>query len=258
MVVSNLFPCERKVTVMHSEVNRCNFGDRVQGAIRGKEEVMLHCGFRRFPAKPIYSRIPTKSMGKNDKYKLERYFQPGAMCMASWYGPAIFPPCPVLVFADSSPQNANPQAGEPSTMEVGVNAEPKELVAWGRVKDGEPQKMVVKRVVLTGYPYRVHKSKAVARYMFFDPADIRWFKPVELRTKNGLRGHVKESLGTHGYMKCQFNGWVKQDDVICLHLYKRAFPKWYPPTWGGQPEERPDEIVEEDHQAQPGASSSNK
>lgn len=102
----------------------------------------------------------------------------------------------------------------------------------------------MKRVILTGYPYRVHKSKSVVRYMFFQPDDIRWFKPVELRTKHGLRGHITESLGTHGYMKCRFNSWIKQDDVICMHLYKRAFPKWYPPTWGGRLDEKPDEIPE--------------
>jgi pre-rRNA-processing protein TSR1 len=31
--------------------------------------------------------------------------------------------------------------------------------------------------------------------MFFNRADIAWFKPVELFTKYGLRGHIKEPLG---------------------------------------------------------------
>jgi hypothetical protein len=33
--------------------------------------------------------------------------------------------------------------------------------------------------------------------MFFNRDDIEWFKPVELRTKYGRRGHIKEPLGEY-------------------------------------------------------------
>lgn len=41
--------------------------------------------------------------------------------------------------------------------------------------------------MLTGYPLKINKRKAVVRMMFFNPEDVRYFRPVELSTKNGLR-----------------------------------------------------------------------
>ncbi len=37
---------------------------------------------------------------------------------------------------------------------------------------------------------------------------------------------VQEPVGTHGSMKCWFDAPVKQQDSVCMSLYKRAFPKW--------------------------------
>lgn len=55
---------------------------------------------------------------------------------------------------------------------------------------------------------------------------MQYFQPAELVTKHGLRGHIKESVGTHGLMKVTFNAPIKQHDTVCLNLYKRVFPKF--------------------------------
>lgn len=218
-VLSNLFPCEQKVSVMHGTVSRVGESKAV---IKSKQEMTLHCGFRRFLAKPTFSEIPRRS-STCKKYKFSRFLQPEVASCASFYAPVVLPPCRLLMFG----QGENGQ----------------ELVGSGSISGADPKQLIIKRAVLTGYPFRTHKAKGVVRFMFFNPTDVRWFKPVELSTKKGLRGHISESLGTHGYMKCRFSGHIKQDDTVCMNLYKRAYPKWYPPAWGGRPEETPEDAA---------------
>jgi pre-rRNA-processing protein TSR1 len=64
--------------------------------------------------------------------------------------------------------------------------------------------------------------------MFYNPEDVKWFKPAELSTKLGAAGHIREPVGTHGLMKVRFNRIIQQSDTVCLPLFKRVFPKLLP------------------------------
>ncbi|RQM09282.1 hypothetical protein DD237_003531 [Peronospora effusa] len=167
--------------------------------LKSKEEVSFHCGFRRFAGKPVFSNQSLKS----DQHLFQRFLPQSGWSVATVYGPVTFQPASLLLFKPNG-----------------------QLVASGTLKNVKPDRVVLKRVIITGTPVKVKKRKAVIRYMFHSPEDIRWFKPVELATKHGLTGHIKESLGTHGDFKAVFNKPIKQHDTVCLHLYKRVYPKF--------------------------------
>jgi pre-rRNA-processing protein TSR1 len=166
-------------------------------------------GVRRFPARPIFSQASPGSL----KQKYERYLHGGSWSIASVYAHVTFPPSTVLLF------NADPDEPE----HFGS------LMASGNLATVSPDRIILKRIVLTGFPIKVHKKTAVIRYMFYNPEDVKYFKPVQLHTKYGRTGHIVDSVGTHGSMKCQFDRPMTQMDTVCMPLYKRVYPKW--PEW---------------------------
>ncbi|KAG7971506.1 hypothetical protein I3843_07G137300 [Carya illinoinensis] len=201
VVASGLLQHESKMSVLHFSIKK---HDTYSAPIKAKEELVFHVGFRQFVARPIFS---TDNMN-SDKHKMERFLHAGRFSLASIYAPISFPSLPLIVLKSA-------EAG--STPSV---------AAVGSLRSIDPDRIILKKIILTGYPQRVSKLKATVRYMFHHPEDVRWFKPVEVWTKCGRRGRIKEPFGTHGAMKCVFNGGLQQHDTVCMSLYKRAYPKW--------------------------------
>ncbi|KAJ8680319.1 hypothetical protein QAD02_016106 [Eretmocerus hayati] len=199
LVVFGILEHEHKMSVVNVLLKRTSNSDL---PIKSKERLIFQCGFRRFSACPIFSQHTN-----GNKHKFERFFQPNSIAVASMFAPVHFPPCPVLCYLEKRDGSM-------------------ELIATGSVLSVNPSRLVIKRVILSGHPFRVHKRSAVVRFMFYNPPDIRWFKPVKLRTKYGRKGHIKEPLGTHGHMKCVFDGQLKSQDTVLMNLYKRVYPKW--------------------------------
>ncbi|VDK66145.1 unnamed protein product [Onchocerca ochengi] len=141
------------------------------------------------------------------KKLMERFMPNDGTFVASVFAPLMFPPVPVLVYRLDNRGN-------------------RQLVATGGVLDINPDRIILKRIVLSGHPFKINRRSVVVRYMFFNRDDIEWFKPVELRTPSGRRGHIKEALGTHGHMKCIFDQQLNAMDTVMMNLYKRVFPKW--------------------------------
>jgi pre-rRNA-processing protein TSR1 len=198
LLLSGLFKFENKMSTINYTMTKVATYPK---SLRSKEELWFHVGFRRFKASPIYSEHSHRS----DKFKQMKFLHDNGVAVATILGPITFPPMPLLVWKELQP-------GRPV------------LCATGGVLSVNPDRIVLKKIVLTAKPFRVRNRRAVCRDMFYNPEDIKWFKPIELWTKRGLTGHISEPLGTHGYMKCTFSGKLDHGDTVCMSLYKRVFP----------------------------------
>lgn len=204
VIACGLLQHESKISVLHFSVKK---HETYSAPIKAKEELIFHVGFRQFVTRPIFSSDSINS----DKNKMERFLHAGRFSIASIYAPISFPPLPLVVL----------KGGDMSAPAV---------AAVGSLRSIDPDRIILKKIILTGYPQRVSKKKASVRYMFHNPEDVRWFKPVEVWTKCGHRGRIKEPVGTHGAMKCLLNGVLQQNDTVCMNLFKRTYPKW-PQHW---------------------------
>jgi len=198
--MTSMLPHEHRMSVINMVVKRSQISHKLP--VKSKTPLIFQCGWRRFGSQPIFSQHSS-----GNKHKYERYFRDNDTLVMTTFAPIMFPPAPVLVFQDIPGQGHT-------------------LLGSGTVLNADPNRIVTKRTVLSGHPFKVNKRVVTVRFMFFNREDIMWFKPIELRTKQGLRGHIKEPLGTHGHMKCVFEGQMTQSDPVMLHLFKRVFPKW--------------------------------
>ncbi|KAL6524936.1 hypothetical protein OROMI_030529 [Orobanche minor] len=205
VIASGLLQHESKISVLHFSIRK---HDTYDAPIKAKEELLFHVGFRQFVSRPVFSSDSINA----SQHKMEKFLHAGRFSIASIYAPISFHSLP-LVALKSHGQDASPA-----------------VAAVGSLKNVNPDRVILKKIILTGYPQRVSKLKATVRYMFHNPEDVRWFKPVEVWSKCGRRGRIKEPVGTHGAMKCIFNGVLQQHDTVCMSLFKRSYPKW-PQRW---------------------------
>ncbi|PQE07263.1 hypothetical protein CJF31_00004963 [Rutstroemia sp. NJR-2017a BVV2] len=176
--------------------------------IKSKEELIVQCGPRRFIVNPLFSQGGNTP---NDVHKFDRFLHPGQSTVASFIAPLTWGSIPTLFFK-------RPSESAPSSA-------PLLLVGTGTSMPPSTSRVIAKRIILTGHPYKIHKKLVTIRYMFFNREDVEWFKALQLWTKRGRSGYIKESLGTHGYFKATFDGKINPQDSVGVSLYKRMWPR---------------------------------
>jgi pre-rRNA-processing protein TSR1 len=111
-------------------------------------------GFRRMVVRPVYSQRGN-GKGSNNVHKFERFLQMGKPAVATIYAPTVFGKVPCLLYKENEDDVNDPT-----------------LVSVGSFMDTDTKRIVAKRIVLSGHPYKIHKRSAVIRFMFFNSGTV--------------------------------------------------------------------------------------
>ncbi|CAF3878842.1 unnamed protein product [Rotaria sp. Silwood1] len=177
LFVTGLLPNEQCLSVLNIVLSRTSDSEII---VKSKERLIFHVGFRHFSSSPIYSQH-----SNSDKHKFERFFRSRQTLVATCFDPITYPPASILAFKQF-PDDKGRQ----------------ELVATDSLLSVNHDRIILKRLVLSGHPFKIHKRLSVTRYVFF-------FK-----------------FCTHSHMKCLFDGIFNSQDTVFMNLYKSVHPKW--------------------------------
>jgi pre-rRNA-processing protein TSR1 len=207
--------------------------------LRSKEELILQCGPRRLVINPLFSAAGNTP---NNVHKFDRYLHPGRTAVATFMGPVCWGSVPCLFFKKTPQETGNAIEDLAHTLSLSSGKKPAlEMIATGTTLPPSTSRIVAKRIILTGHPYKIHKKLVTVRYMFFNSSDVSYFSALQLWTKRGRSGYIKEALGTHGYFKATFDGRVNPLDSIGVSLYKRVWPRVSRAWRGGENEDEDEE-----------------
>eukprot|EP01054_Gregarina_sp_Poly1_P010797 Gregarina_sp_Poly_1__10796@NODE_82_length_15568_cov_98_251403_g70_i0_p3_GENE_NODE_82_length_15568_cov_98_251403_g70_i0NODE_82_length_15568_cov_98_251403_g70_i0_p3_ORF_typecomplete_len839_score120_12RIBIOP_C/PF04950_12/2_8e53AARP2CN/PF08142_12/2_1e12_NODE_82_length_15568_cov_98_251403_g70_i067539269 len=225
-LVSTLSPVERKLSVQHFACTKTQ--EAGASPLASKSVLLVQHGFRRIEVSALFSASQTKSESlpievkdpSSHKLAYRRFFPEGERRpqIVSFVGPVIQTGrTPMIAWLLKSPAKMEAEIVEKCQLDDLPLPTPMTPVLSGHFITTDPGRLIVKRILLTGYPHRIKKRTCSVRRMFFNREDVLYYSPVQLFARSGGRlkeGKIKEPLGTHGDMKCHFSEPLTHGETV--------------------------------------------
>lgn len=159
---------------------------------------------------PVYSISDSRTRNRMLKYTPEHMH-----CFGTFYGPLIAPSTPFLCVQSFSSSN-------PSFR----------IAATGVVLNVDESVEIVKKLKLTGHPYKIFKNTAFIKDMFSTSLEIAKFEGASIRTVSGIRGQIKRALSRpEGHYRATFEDKVLMSDIVFLRAWYAIKPhRFYNPV----------------------------
>ena len=197
VVIGGLAPTEDRFGFVQVRIKRHRWHKKI---LKTNDPLIFSLGWRRFQSLPIYSISDSRTRNRMLKYTPEHMH-----CFGTFYGPLIAPNSGFCCFQSLSNDN------------VGCR-----VAATGVVLDVDENTEIVKKLKLTGYPYKIFRNTAFIKDMFSTSLEIAKFEGASIRTVSGIRGQIKRALSKpEGHFRATFEDKILMSDIVFLRA-------WYP------------------------------
>lgn len=103
------------------------------------------------------------------------------------------------------------------------------ICATAVILDLDDTTTIVKKLKLTGTPYKIFKNTALIKQMFTSALEVAKFEGAHLRTVSGIRGQIKKlsSKGPPGTFRATFEDKILMSDVVFCRTWTTVEPREY-------------------------------
>ncbi|CAI5774361.1 ribosome biogenesis protein BMS1 homolog isoform X1 [Podarcis lilfordi] len=178
--------------------------------LKTRDPLIFSLGWRRFQTIPMYY-----IEDHNGRHRLLKYTPQHMHCGTTFWGPIT--PQGAGCLAIQSVSGATPDF---------------RIAATGVVLDLDKSIRVVKKLKLTGFPFKIFKNTAFIKGMFNSVLEVAKFEGAAIRSVSGIRGQIKKALRTpEGAFRATFEDKLLMSDIVFLRTwYPVSTPAFYNPV----------------------------
>ncbi|KAK6579760.1 hypothetical protein PZA11_007996 [Diplocarpon coronariae] len=197
IIVGGLSATEDRYGFVQVRIKRHRWHKKI---LKTNDPLIFSMGWRRFQTMPVYSISDSRVRNRMLKYTPEHMH-----CFGTFYGPLIAPNTGFSCYQTFSSKN-------PAFR----------IAATGTVLNVDEATEIVKKLKLTGTPYKIFKNTAFIKDMFTTAVEIAKFEGASIKTVSGIRGQIKKALSKpEGHFRATFEDKILMSDIVFLRA-------WYP------------------------------